>query len=374
MYFYLKSDGFGLVERFSDRCAHEGMPIQVLNFRRNQSNDSDISFYPVFQFVNGNLTQVAHPWWPGSGNQPPKENFCELDGSDCPPEPLPPIVIAGPTIAATLIIALVISISSRVYYVNIAKKKIIEQRERRDLIGDLSEFEALEPPPKQMKKAPSMSRQSVASNSSWIERKPAINFERGRVVQAKFRGKPCRVTMMAEKCDQVSPQVLNELKMIKRLRHFNVNPFIAISIIGDGQLCVVQELCPKGTLSQNLQRKRVQLDKVFKLSFAYDIAAGMAYIHDSPLKSHGNLNSNTILIDSRWNCRIGDFPLSFYNRNDTIDLWMAPELLRCEQRPPRGTQPGDVYAFGIILSEILTREFPFQSYCISTDGKFKPFF
>lgn len=36
-------------------------------------------------------------------------------------------------------------------------------------------------------------------------------------------------------------------------------------------------------------------------------------------------------------------------------LWTAPELLRMQQRPPEGTQKGDVYSFAVICQEIVYR-------------------
>ena len=50
-------------------------------------------------------------------------------------------------------------------------------------------------------------------------------------------------------------------------------------------------------------------------------------------------------------------------------LWTAPELLRDTNPPPRGTQKGDVYAFGIILYELLNRSGPYGDTDLSPKGK-----
>lgn len=43
---------------------------------------------------------------------------------------------------------------------------------------------------------------------------------------------------------------------------------------------------------------------------------------------------------------------------------MAPEILRDDalMHPPKGTQKGDVYSFGVILHEILSRKGPYDIY------------
>ncbi|CAB1312192.1 unnamed protein product, partial [Coregonus sp. 'balchen'] len=53
----------------------------------------------------------------------------------------------------------------------------------------------------------------------------------------------------------------------------------------------------------------IELDWMFKLSFAYDIVNGMEYIHKSSLKSHGNLKPSTCLVDSRLQVKLSGFGL-----------------------------------------------------------------
>jgi hypothetical protein len=50
-------------------------------------------------------------------------------------------------------------------------------------------------------------------------------------------------------------------------------------------------------------------------------------------------------------------------------LWVAPELLRLVCIPSKGTQKADVYAFGIILQEIILRSIPYENESMEPHGK-----
>lgn len=49
-------------------------------------------------------------------------------------------------------------------------------------------------------------------------------------------------------------------------------------------------------------------------------------------------------------------------------LWTAPELLRHPNLQKKGTQPGDVYSFGIIMQEVVVRGEPFCMLALSPEG------
>lgn len=50
-------------------------------------------------------------------------------------------------------------------------------------------------------------------------------------------------------------------------------------------------------------------------------------------------------------------------------FWTAPEFLG-QDATVHYSQPGDVYSYGIILSELLNREEPYSSRCMEPRGEF----
>ncbi len=59
---------------------------------------------------------------------------------------------------------------------------------------------------------------------------------------------------------------------MRDMRHENVNTFVGASV-DTGNVCVINKMCAKGSLDDILQNEDIQLDLMFKISFAMDICA-----------------------------------------------------------------------------------------------------
>lgn len=145
-------------------------------------------------------------------------------------------------------------------------------------------------------------------------------------------------------------------------------------------VCLLVEPAHKGSLEDILVNESIQLGWDFRFSFMKDICAGMNFLHTKTnFHSHGRLKSSNCLLDNRWTVRLSGFgaptlrygpytiltdtddPDIYYENQQSL-LWTAPELLEtatCLDDIRTGTKEGDVYSFGIIISEIATRNIPF---------------
>ncbi|GBP18437.1 Atrial natriuretic peptide receptor 2 [Eumeta japonica] len=185
-----------------------------------------------------------------------------------------------------------------------------------------------------------------------------------------------------QRIDLTRPLLL-ELKRMKDLEHDHLARFYG-ACVDPPHCCLLTEYCPRGSLQDILENDQMTLDWMFKVSMMLDIARGMHYLQASDVKSHGSLKSSNCVVDSRFVLKITDFGLhelrSFEKDTNahsywTRLLWTAPELLRMLDQPPEGTQKGDVYSFGIIMHEIVTRQGPFWlGDDIEMDPKENPFF
>ncbi|EFA77446.1 leucine-rich repeat-containing protein [Heterostelium album PN500] len=126
-------------------------------------------------------------------------------------------------------------------------------------------------------------------------------------------------------------------------------------------LCIVTEFLPNGNLYQFLHQPNQEMSWILRLKIALDISSGMAFLHSStPPIIHRDLKSPNILLASTDErspviAKVVDFGLSglqhtITNRGVENPVWLAPEVI---EKQEASTQ-SDVYAFGVILWELLT--------------------
>eukprot|EP00727_Mastigamoeba_balamuthi_P002315 m51a1_g12080 putative serine threonine kinase (479) ;mRNA; f:391-2975 len=135
--------------------------------------------------------------------------------------------------------------------------------------------------------------------------------------------------------------MLKEVFIMKSLRHPSLLLFMCYAMTEDS-LIIVTEFMPHGSLLDLLSDKSMPINTFLKLRILNDVAAGMAYLHGSnPPIIHRDLKSSNILSDQ--------------SVPGTL-LWTAPEIINHGVFSTKS----DVYAFGIMLWEMVTRELPFR--------------
>ncbi|KAF6204393.1 hypothetical protein GE061_002734 [Apolygus lucorum] len=197
-----------------------------------------------------------------------------------------------------------------------------------------------------------------------------------------FKGRAVAIKKVNKKSIDINRNMKKEMKLIKDLRHDNLNAFVGATV-DPPNICIVTDYCTRGSLKDILENEDVKLDNMFIASLIGDILRGLIYLHDSSLRFHGNLKSSNCLVDSRWVVKLADFGLKEFKSgaDDFHQTWSlkhlcdeqhackcegllyrAPELLRVTtETPGPGSQKGDVYSFGIILYELHSRKGPFGS-------------
>ena len=155
----------------------------------------------------------------------------------------------------------------------------------------------------------------------------------------------------------------DEFKIVYNCHHANLLQPSHFSIFNDTPYLVLP-FCRDGS-AERLVEKRPDNETLWK--FVSDVASGLDYLHAcTPPIIHQDIKPGNVLIDQHHNFAITDFGISAkfggshaYGYDDTgagTMAYMAPERFAADYVPEA---PGDIWALGATLYEILTQKVPF---------------
>lgn len=194
-----------------------------------------------------------------------------------------------------------------------------------------------------------------------------------------YRGTLRDGTMVAVKVLQLqsgnSTRSFNrECQVLKRIRHRNLMRIITACSLADFKALVLPFMA-NGSLERCLYAgPPAELSLVQRVNICSDIAEGMAYLHHhSPVKViHCDLKPSNVLINDDMTALVSDFGISrlvmsVSGVSNTADVGASTANMLCGSIgyiPPEygyGSNPttkGDVYSFGVLVMEMVTKKKP----------------
>jgi len=164
----------------------------------------------------------------------------------------------------------------------------------------------------------------------------------------------------------VTTRLNRETRVWHSLSHENVMPFLGLCHGVGPSPAMISRLYDNGDVHQYLKRK----PQVDRLAIIIGVARGLQYLHSQKVV-HGDFKGHNILIDDDGTPLVADFGRSklIEHRGFTTVTsagsarQTAPELVIIDESedPPELTQEADVYAFSMVVLEILTGKPPFFS-------------
>ncbi|XVF57929.1 hypothetical protein PTKIN_Ptkin07bG0021800 [Pterospermum kingtungense] len=158
----------------------------------------------------------------------------------------------------------------------------------------------------------------------------------------------------------VNKSFLAEVETLGSVHHINLVTLIGFCVENSHQLLVYKYL-ENGSLDRWIFNRNPECTLSWKLrqKIIYDVAKGLAYLHDGCNQKilHLDVKPQNILLDENFSARLADFGLSKLidkDQNQVLTVmrgtpgYMAPEWLSATI-----TEKADVYSFGIVVLEIL---------------------
>ena len=213
-----------------------------------------------------------------------------------------------------------------------------------------------------------------ANDIEWVEEEPFAFGTSGRIYRVKFNRQIVAAKVISLKdvepkeIEKIKKAFKNELAIMGGLFSlFTARVLGGVTTLEE--LIILMEYCSEGDLRSKLNTmasgENIPFNFQQSVHLLLDVAHGMKYLHTRPTPVlHKDLKSLNILLDKNTTAKVSDF-----GRSEATSImsckqtrvgevgtyaWCAPEILEGGE----SSKKADVYAFGIIIWEILTHAVP----------------
>ncbi|KAG7472870.1 hypothetical protein MATL_G00113830 [Megalops atlanticus] len=189
----------------------------------------------------------------------------------------------------------------------------------------------------------------------------------GTVYKGKWHGDVAvKILKVTDPTPEQFQAFRNEVAVLRKTRHVNILLFMGY--MTKENLAIVTQWCEGSSLYKHLHVLETNFQMFQLIDIARQTAQGMDYLHAKNI-IHRDMKSNNIFLHEGLTVKIGDFGLATVKARwsgcQQVEqpsgsiLWMAPEVIRMQDDNPYSFQ-SDVYAYGIVLVELMSGELPYS--------------
>eukprot|EP01105_Mastigella_eilhardi_P026881 TRINITY_DN796_c0_g1_i5.p1 TRINITY_DN796_c0_g1~~TRINITY_DN796_c0_g1_i5.p1 ORF type:complete len:736 (-),score=177.81 TRINITY_DN796_c0_g1_i5:104-2311(-) len=225
------------------------------------------------------------------------------------------------------------------------EQQVIREKKFRKALLDTKDIELFEPP--------------IGEGGSGV-------VYRGKCKRQEVAVKQMKYVELMEQSQR--DEFVREVVVLKQIKDPHIVKFVGV-VLSEDKLWHVTEFIAGGTLRDLVHKQ--QLSFPLKVKIALDIAKGMHALHQAKI-IHRDLKTENCLVvsptlDAPTTVKLTDFGASrkissgaqkAYTKGIGTPIYMAPELLKCEEY----NEKADVYSFAVSCWELLTQTEPYSEF------------
>lgn len=192
----------------------------------------------------------------------------------------------------------------------------------------------------------------------------------GVILHGKLLGMPVAVKLPLANASLSLPDLANELRFLRRVRHPHIVAFQGACILPEAEMLFLVEEVVKGTSLQDLLPKKLELSAKEKHNVLLGVCRALRYLHGlRPSIAHRDLKPTNVLVLQRDKTpKLIDFGLSRIRANNSRQLggtprYMAPEVLTKTAQMSQADK-AEVFSLGRVIFFTLTESNPLHGLSV----------